>query len=216
MEKLTIPSYPIEVKGDTDAALDFLRRFSPEYTLVLTAIAPDGKIDGDTFHPDEFDTSGREFIEKYNGKSNLYFGVNPVRQKVNPKAKKSDIHSLCWLHVDVDPEPGKSIEEEQERILNRLKKYQPHPTAIIFSGGGYQAFWKLKKPVIIKTGKGWDAQIAELERYNKQLEIDLGGDNCHNIDRIMRLPGTVNLPNEVKKKKGRKPALAREVDNACV
>src|SRR5215218_5668237 len=48
-----------------------------------------------------------------------------------------------------------------------------------------------------------------LEAYNQQIAIRLQADACHNIDRIMRLPGTINLPNAKKIKKGRKPALAR-------
>src|SRR5690606_36638277 len=33
-------------------------------------------------------------------------------------------------------------------------------------------------------------------------------DTCHNVDRLMRLPGTVNIPNKKKASKGRKRALA--------
>ncbi len=40
----------------------------------------------------------------------------------------------------------------------------------------------------------------------------VGGDNCHNIDRIMRLPGTVNIPNAKKQAAGRNPTVARVVE----
>jgi hypothetical protein len=61
---------------------------------------------------------------------------------------------------------------------------------------------------------GSEARCAELEAYNQQLEVLLGGDTCHNLDRIMRLPGTVNLPNDKKRKKGRVPALAQVVSTS--
>ena len=200
------------VKADTDAAVAFLERFSPEYSVALTAISTEGQIDGETFRADRIRTDAKDFIQQWNGKRNLYFSVNPVRKEVSPKASKKDIHSLAWLHVDCDPEPDKDLEAERGRILKMLQEYHRPPTIIIFSGGGYQAFWKLKKPVMIKNGKKRDDHIAELERYNKQLEIDLGGDNTHNLDRIMRLPFSWNLPNAAKLKKGRKKTMAYLVE----
>ena len=46
----------------------------------------------------------------------------------------------------------------------------------------------------------------------KSCEHLLGGDSCHNIDRIMRLPGTINVPTKKKLEEGRKPALATVVE----
>jgi len=64
-----------------------------------------------------------------------------------------------------------------------------------------QGFWLLE-PVPVDD-------IDRLEAYNIVLEQTLGADRCHNIDRIMRLPGTINLPNRKKRLAGREPALAR-------
>ena len=71
---------------------------------------------------------------------------------------------------------------------------------VVFSGGGYQAFWKLETPISINGDLG---RAEDAKRYNQQLELLFGGDNCHNVDRIMRLPGTVNVPDERKRTKGR-------------
>jgi len=51
-----------------------------------------------------------------------------------------------------------------------------------------------------------------VENINKSLAQHLGGDHCHNIDRIMRLPGTINWPNAKKKEAGRVPVLATIID----
>lgn len=48
--------------------------------------------------------------------------------------------------------------------------------------------------------------------YNQQLEKALGGDNCHNIDRIMRVPDTWNIPDKRKRAKGRTAVLARVIE----
>jgi hypothetical protein len=40
------------------------------------------------------------------------------------------------------------------------------------------------------------------------LADQLGGDDCENLDRVMRLPFTVNRPNAKKIKAGRGPVLA--------
>ena len=52
---------------------------------------------------------------------------------------------------------------------------------------------------------GKEAQYEDAKLYNVQLELLFGGDNCHNVDRILRLPGTINIPDAKKLKKGRKP-----------
>ena len=195
---------------DTEAAIDFLRRFAPEGPWVLSAIITDrGGIETRTFRPESEDVI-KAWLAKYIGKRNLYFQVNPPVRDISKKAAKTDIKSLAWLHLDIDPRAGEDIEAERDRILgiltDQLPQDVPVPTCIIFSGGGYQAFWRLEEPIPVN---GDLEQIAEAERYNKQLETLFGGDNCHNVDRIMRLPGTVNIPDERKLKKGRVPALAR-------
>ena len=81
-----------------------------------------------------------------------------------------------------------------------LPKTVPEPTVVLFSGGGYQAFCKLAAPFEID---GVLDKAEEAALYNLQIERLLKADSCHNIDRIMRLPGTINVPNAKKKKAGR-------------
>ncbi|MES2145347.1 MAG: primase-helicase family protein [Pseudomonadota bacterium] len=57
------------------------------------------------------------------------------------------------------------------------------------------------------------ARLADLvERRNLAVETALQADTCHNADRIMRLPGTVNVPDAKKRKKGRTARLASVVE----
>lgn len=206
------------MKTDTPAALAFLEQWLTEGPWVLTSISTDRKgIKTDTFDAASVDEL-TEWIDRYNGKRNIYFHVNPPMHKLTKKAEREDIKELAWLHVDVDPRQPKKglskeelssfLESEQHRALDLFLKPPngvPQPTVVVYSGGGYQGFWKLREPIHI----GGDLGIAEdLKRYNIQLEILFDADNCHNIDRIMRLPGTINLPDAKKLKKGRVEVLA--------
>jgi len=198
------------VQPDSTAAVDFLLRWAPSGPWVLTAIQPDRKgIATRTFRPKE-EAALRRWLDDFNGKRNIYFHVNPPIRDLSKKAEREDIDRVEWLHVDIDPRAGEDVELEQRRALEllttKLPRGVPAPTVVIFSGGGYQGFWRLAEPLPV----GGDLVKAEdAKRYNQQLEVLFGADNCHNIDRIMRLPGTVNLPDARKLKKGRVPALAR-------
>lgn len=194
---------------DNQAVSDFLQRWSPGGPWLLTAIQPDRKaIETRTFHPGD-ERALSDWLSLYNGNRNLYFSVNPPLKDLNKKAVREDIKSVDWLHVDIDPRAGEDIDEERERALalltTRLPEGVPPPTCIVFSGGGYQAFWRLETPIPIH---GDLVRAEDAKHYNLQLELLFNADNCHNIDRIMRLPGTVNIPDARKRKKGRVEVLA--------
>lgn len=202
-----------EIKPDNAAAIEFLRRWAPKGPWVLTAIQTDRKaIATGTFRPESEDALGK-WLTAYNGKRNVYFHVNPPIRDLTKKADREDIKSVDWLHVDIDPRAGENLDEERVRALallqGKLPDGVPAPTCIVFSGGGYQGFWRLQEPIPID---GDLPKAEDAKRWNIQLELLFGADNCHNIDRIMRLPGTINLPDARKVKKGRVPTLATLVE----
>lgn len=198
---------------DYGQSLAFLQRWSPKGLWVLTAIQPDGErlINTASFAPGE-EAELTKWLKTFGADRNVYFSVNPVRERVNRKADRESITALDWLHVDIDPRAGEPIADEQARILTllttRLPAGVPPPTCIVFSGGGYQGFWRLNDPLPID---GDEAKYQHAKLYNLQLELLFGADSCHNVDRIMRLPGTLNRPNEKKRAKGRTVALAAVV-----
>jgi hypothetical protein len=211
------------MKGESQRAIDFLQKFYPKGPWLLTSIQTDRKaIDTKPFGPKSIEEC-MFWLEKYNGDRNIYFTVNQpniafLKSSGVKKPNKEDMFEAHWLHVDIDPAEASADEKdmdgfikmERERILSvltdRLPKGIEKPTVIIFSGGGYQAFWKLDKPFRID---GTETAWSEFELYNKRLEQVFGGDHCHNVDRIMRLPGTVNVPDAKKRKKGRTEQLAK-------
>lgn len=198
------------VTPDNQAAVEFLKLVYPDGPWVLTAIRTDRKaIETRTFYPAQEELL-LAWLKGYNGDRNIYWSVNPPLRDLSKKAEREDIKEVAYLHVDIDPRAGEDLAAERERcaalFAEKLPTGVPAPTAVIFSGGGYQGFWRLEQTIPID---GELAKAEDAKRYNQQLELLFGGDNCHNIDRIMRLPGTINVPDAKKIKKGRAPELAR-------
>ncbi|MEF2549410.1 DNA-primase RepB domain-containing protein [Aurantimonas sp. E1-2-R+4] len=177
---------------DTAEAVDFLEHFHPEGPWNLVFIDRENRVVA-TAVRNTMDDLGEE-IAKEGDDANSYFHVNRLRSgRHNVKATKDDIAAIVALHVDVD----------DPKALERIRAFEPRPTAIVFSGGGYQCFWLLRSP---------SDELTRAERCNLALAKRLGGDNCHNIDRIMRIPGTVNFPNAKKRANGRVPTAAKVVE----
>ena len=196
-------------KADLEAAVEFLKRWAPAGPWVLTAIDVEGKgIETATFDPAS-ETYCLGWLAKHRDR-NLYFHVNRPTRKLTKKAGLKDIKSVDWFHIDIDPRAGENLDDERKRALalltTNLPEGVPAPNAIIFSGGGYQAFWRLEEPIQID---GDLVKAEDAKRWNQWLEVRFEADNCHNIDRIMRLPGTINWPNKIKRDKGRVATLAK-------
>jgi hypothetical protein len=176
----------------TNDAVAFLENFRPGGPWHLVAIKDDQIRSRSFDQPDQM----KQWIDKQQGTRNLYFHVNQLHRKPRRgKATKADVASATYLHVDVD--------DLHPKTLERLRAHQPAPSIIVNSGGGFQAFWKLVEPC---------RDLDQVESRNKDLAKLLGGDNCHNIDRIMRLPGTINILSAKKIARGRVPALAHVVE----
>lgn len=214
----------MSLSPNTDEAVKFLLKLKKgEPFINLVAINPEvrGQITGETISVNDLDDIA-DWLKRHNGKKkwNCYFTVNQVNEKINTKPKRENIKAMRRLHVDLDPgpvpegrNPAEWVKEEREKILKTLTTDLPagvpEPTAIIDSGGGYWGFWNLTDAVQIN---GEETKYNDCALYNKQLEILFGGDHCHNVDRIARIPGTVNYPDKRKReKKGRKPELANVV-----
>jgi hypothetical protein len=197
-------------------ALSHLEQLRPNGPWLLTAIIPDGKTTTITAHnADEV----RQFIDDHNGKQNLYYSVNPVRRDMRKKTTKEDIAQIEYLFGDLDPKDKESPDAAKARYQVTLETYPLTPTAVIDSGNGLQVLWRLTKPIELTVGtKNKDgrtgleflpeskAAIADVESRTKLLMQTLGSvAGTQNIDRLLRLPGTINLPNAVKIGKGRVP-----------
>ena len=160
----------------------------------------------------------RAFVTKYNGTRNLYYSVNPTRKAMTKKAAKTDIAAIEYLPGDLDPKPDETPEAAKARYLAALD-IGPNPTAIIEfrqrhpgaaqagradraarAGDRDERRRQTEKVYLAET----EALIDDVESRIKALMETLGSvAGTQNIDRILRLPGTINLPNAKKLREGR-------------
>ena len=212
-------------------AIEFLKTIKPDKPWLLSAINPDGSIETELFTDEE---NAQRWINFKNGSANLYYHVNSTASDFVPKkggrAKQEDIEFVDFLHVDIDPRDRPDLKEailagdekaiaemkqhnkdERDRIFRELTTTRPamvpEPSFIVDSGGGYQALWALTTAHDV-----YDDEAREAARLrNKQLEVLFKADRCHNLDRLMRLPGTINIPNKKKREKCREETEAKVV-----
>jgi len=199
------------LSASVEDAVNFLLRW-PTTLIVLSAIDPNktGVIETRTFTKDQPEEIAA-WISSWSGERNIYFSVNQVRKPLSRKATKDDIAFIVAFHTDIDckadPNHIEAWDAALQTILDKAESYSKPPPIRIFSGGGYQFFWPLTKPFAIENA----ADIENIESRNRKIATDLAGDNCHNVDRIMRVPFTINVPTKKKRDKGRKRELAGTV-----
>ena len=127
---------------------------------------------------------------------NIYWTANIVQPELNTKPAKKDIVGARFAHVDVDP-PRDGSDWNPSAKLDELRLLGAN--IVIFSGGGYQALWRLEEVT---------TDFESIEAVNRSIMAKMNGDSAWNIDRLLRVPGTINYPNARKRARGRKPALA--------
>ena len=215
-----------------DAAVIFLRQLRPAGPWMLLAIDPEsGRIEAKTIE----NTDGvRSFVAKHNGTRNLYYSLNPTRTRMGKKAAKTDIARIEYVPTDLDPKHDEPPEDAKKRYLTEIGKFKKKPTAVIDSGNGLNVIFKLAKPIelpepVIAKGRRrpngepqseslvFDDEtqkvIADIEGRAAQLMKDLGSAaGTQNIDRILRLPGTTNLPTKKKQREGRVQCQAKLIE----
>lgn len=211
-----------EDTSSTQVAVDFLKFIYPSGPWTITSIIenPDPQapnpviIRGRTFYERQASDLAR-YIEANNGQVNLYWQINPLRLDPGNKAKLEHVKEIQRFHVDLDPRKGFDRDSER-KLITELLEDAPRlkeiglpgiPTLIIDSGNGFWGFWNLTEPLPLE---GAISELREAaaeygrtnrwiaEVFNAALKTDEIGDQCHNVDRIARLPGTVNIPDHKK------------------
>ena len=161
-------------------------------------------------------------LVKKNPQSNIYYTLNVVRPDFSRvKPTKKDISELHAWGADVDPHPDyeaepievifqhyhlrgalKNKDVKWVRQLAYILQEVVHPvmtgkrglpaSLVVFSGRGVQLIWYADK-----NYKASSKVINDWEGLGRAIISVVGGDAVFNVDRLLRLPGTINTKTEI-------------------
>jgi hypothetical protein len=223
---------------DIEHALYFLDKLDPKERHTIASEAPFGRNGlpkwegGATYEARQRDLLINDIKERQERKSNVYYSVNRPcevikRQGMYGKNNIDDIICIRALAFDID------VLQPQEIVLETINKNLDGdfiPSLVIFTGGGYHLIYLFKNQINIELSRPPKNDIEQRKNEDKifirgtvtQLAKNFEHllrtkfpswkvDNMSNVDRVMRLPGTVNYPKLEKQAKGQIPALSKIV-----
>jgi hypothetical protein len=174
----------------------------------LVAILPDskGNLPARTFAVGDNSLLINRWLEQQQlGQRNCYFHINSLKDEiVDHKAGKSDVSRAEFVQIDLDyvDLAGVSFADKatvalaRKYALDEIEGFSAHPLAIVETGGGIQALWRIY---------GGETDLAIVEALSEKFAWVFGASpSCANIDRIFRIPGTTNFPNKKKRETDRR------------
>lgn len=139
-----------------------------------------------------------EFSRKWNGRGNVYAGLNP--RPSNTASKQDEIKRVTLVPIDVDPERPKDSPSTEEELDLAKKDAQKILEFLIERN--------FNKPYVAMSGNGIhiilsvDITVEKYEEVRKQIKIfftklpvKVDEANC-NLDRIFKVPGTWSVKGE--------------------
>lgn len=169
---------------DTYRFLDMLLsrcHASPDLCFTLTAIHPDGQHPTPSRHiPLTNRPVLQDALERLESANRCgwgaFFGVGLRKTGLSRyrRGGVADVVLLPALFVDID--------DQTDRILQRLRQTQPRPSCIVSSGGGYHAYWWLDTPT---------TDLITAKQILRCLALSLDGDQLSPAQSL-RLPGSLN------------------------
>jgi Protein of unknown function (DUF3987) len=217
------------ISPNTDLAMAFLYGLDSHGRHDLVAIDPDlpngapGKIECATFLPTDREKM-RGWIEARQGKKNLYASVNRSRDDAphNVRLNQKDIAYIRAIPADIDvpkikggDPSGLNFRAARARLLGEVAPKLGGnpicpPSLAVDSGGGLQLWWVLR-PAVLATAENIELVRGIGRTINERLKSefpDFNFDTVTDPARIMRLPGTINIPDAGKRSQGRSPTPA--------
>ena len=144
-----------------------------------------------------------ELVKKWEGKRNLYVGVNE-RSKGGTKAEHITKVKVIPLDIDCIAKPANQEDltlamDVTTKILSDAEKFGYKKPMLSFSGNGYQVYFSIPEVVITHENR---EEITQKIQYFEQKMImkystdKVRLDNVGDLPRIMRVSGTFNMKSQ--------------------
>ena len=143
-----------------------------------------------------------------NKRTNVYFSVNPIGKKppAGKRGASGDVSSVACVWVDIDCAGGTHSASNlptKQQAIEYLDNFGFEPSIIVWTGGGYHAYWlfdqvfkintELQREEIKSICTGWVSGIAN-DFAGLKWKLDPVGD----LPRILRIPASLNFKKVIK------------------
>lgn len=174
--------------------------------LVLSALKKNSKPINEYFKLS--DSSGiKSFLNENINTYNIYssLGLQNTFDNNNARGKESGVSAIPGFAVDIDIKGSNHKEQnlppDYQSAMDVIMSLPIKPTMIISSGGGFYPYYLFKDPIKFDNdddrkqakllSKSFQKYIRnEFNKYNWKL------DSTHTLERLFRLPGTLNHKND--------------------
>ena len=148
-----------------------------------------------------------EYAAKWRAETDLYYA--PVLRRSDLGAKRRgglgdlSVALAVWADVDVHVEGihnDAALPPSKEAARQIVERMGRPPSIVVDSGNGIQALWLFSEPVeaddrLAELSRRWEATL-QAEARSLGYGYDVGN---WNLDRILRLPGTLNFKGDAPK-----------------
>jgi len=134
-----------------------------------------------------FDAKTPRDVSQFWKTVNVYFGIHPSRvmKTMQGRATIQDIECVNCLFAEFDLASGQS----PDHLLDSIMSLDTPPSVVVFSGGGYHAYWLLAQTYHIDN----DDALQRIRSVQSAWIDYVGSDDAaKDLARVLRIPGTYN------------------------
>ncbi len=124
-------------------------------------------------------------VDKLNAEGYGVYFAPCLRKGKQGKAEAAALVPALWVDIDCDGDV-----HQRDQTLTRLSTFDPAPSFILDSGGGWHGYWLLDQPFLLQS----DADRQKIAGILRGLFAALGGDEAYvkSVASVMRLPESMN------------------------